>query len=290
MSRRAPFALALVSALCGCAGERAPAVERLAAEDEAFRQQCPGRDKVRGIDVSYYQPRVDWPVARAGGVAFAFARVADGSTVVDPSFGDHWAGMKAAGVIRGAYQYFRPAEDPNVQAAVFLREIQAQGGLRAGDLPPALDLEVDGGLSRDAVRARTQAWLAHVEAALGRTPIVYTSPGFWEQIGADAGAGASAFGRYPLWVAHWDVACPSLPGAWERWRFWQDGTDRTAPGVAAPVDTSWFDGSRADLLAFAGADRPRGMAPRPAPRARSRPRRRAPRPLDLAALLRILPM
>lgn len=303
MPRPASLALLVLAALAGCADDRAPAPQRFAATDEALRQQCPGREKVKGIDVSYYQARVDWAQVRAHGVAFAFARVADGSGLVDPAFGDHWAGMKAAGVLRGAYQFFRPAEDPLAQAAVLVREIQARGGLQPGDLPPALDLEVDGGLAGEAVRARAQAWLAHVEAALGRTPVVYTSPGFWEEIGGSDDTG-TAFGRYPLWLAHWDAACPSLPGAWERWRFWQDGTDRTVPGVAGLVDTNWFDGSRAELLAFAGAERPRGSAPRPAPRAKApaRPRtphgprlgrgrpRRAPGLPDLGALLRMLPI
>src|SRR6185437_1931819 len=89
---------------------------------------------------------IDWAAARAGGVAFAFARVADGVDVVDPAFGESWPGMKAAGVIRGAYQFFRPGEDPLAQAAVFLREIEARGGLHQGDLPPALDLEVADGM------------------------------------------------------------------------------------------------------------------------------------------------
>src|SRR5262245_57995402 len=101
MPRRASLLLLALSTLAGCAQDRAPAAQRFAVEDEALRQQCPGREKVKGIDVSYYQSRVDWAQVRAHGVGFAFARVADGSGLVDPAFGDHWAGMKAAGVLRG---------------------------------------------------------------------------------------------------------------------------------------------------------------------------------------------
>jgi lysozyme len=290
MKHLAPIAL-LLATVAGCAPAPAPPSPRLAAEEEALRQQCPGREKVRGIDVSYYQGRVDWPAVRAHGVAFAFARVADGAGFVDPAFGENWAGMKAAGVIRGSYQFFRPAEDPIAQAAVLVREIQARGGLQPGDLPPALDIEVSDGVAAATLRGRAQAWLTQVEAGLGRTPMVYTSPGFWEELEA-----GGAFGRYTLWLAHWDTACPSVPGAWDRWRFWQDGTDRTVPGVAEPVDSDWFDGTRAELLAFAGAPEPRrGGSPKAAPRARApgRPRSRhaparAPRVVDLARLLRML--
>ena len=251
---------------------------------------------MRGVDVSYYQGRIDWPAARAHGVAFAFARVADGRDVVDPAFADNWAGMKAAGVVRGAYQFFRPAQDPLAPAAAFLREVEARGGLHPGDLPPALDLEVADGVPPALLRARARAWLGRVEAALGRTPIVYTSPGFWADLGADP-----AFGRYTLWLAHWETPCPVLPGAWSRVRFWQDATDRTVPGIAEPVDTDWFDGTRADLERFAaGQEAPRAVTPGPAPgptrpakaparQARSQGRkRRAPGRIDLGRLLRVL--
>src|SRR5262249_48629238 len=150
------------------------------------------------------QGRIDWAAVRAHGVAFAFARVADGAGFVDPAFADNWTGMKAAGVIRGSYQFFRPGEDPLAQAAVFVREIEARGGLHPGALPPALDVEVTDGVAAETLRLRAQAWLIQVEAVLGRRPIVYTSPGFW----ADLDAGP-AFGRYPLWLAHWDTGCPA---------------------------------------------------------------------------------
>jgi lysozyme len=195
--------------------------------------------------------------------------------------------MKAAGVIRGSYQFFRPAQDPLAQAAVFLRELDARGGLRPGDLPPALDLEVTDGVPAVTVRARALTWLARVEAAVGRAPIVYTSPGFFDELGGDA-----AFGRYPLWLAHWETACPTLPGAWDRFRFWQDATDSAVAGIPEPVDTDWFDGTRAQLQAFAGGA-PARRLPAPHGRAPARPhgkRRRTPRPVDVAALLRMLPI
>jgi lysozyme len=286
----------VLASIAGCAPERAEPDPRLGVEEEAMKQ-CPRRERVRGVDVSYYQPNVDWRAARAAGVQFAFARVADGARFVDPAFGDHWAGMKAAGVLRGSYQFFRPAQDPAAQAAVFLAEIQARGGLGRGDLPPALDIEVTDDVPAATLRARAKVWLARVEAATGRTPIIYTSPGFWADLEGD-----EAFSRYTLWLAHWQTACPTLPGSWDRWRFWQDATDRTVAGIDAPVDTDWFDGTRAELEAFAGgapqaiepspppqrAVDPRRASPaKPAPKARKK-RTAAPVPVDLRGLLAML--
>lgn len=279
----------LLALVAGCAPESDAPAARPGLEEEAVKQ-CPKRERVRGIDVSYYQATIDWPAVRAAGVAFAFARVADGAGFVDPAFGANWAGMKAAGVIRGSYQFFRPAEDPLAQAAVFLREVEARGGFAAGDLPPALDIEVTDDVPAATLRARAKAWLARVEAATGRTPIVYTSPGFWAELRDDG-----AFSRYTLWLAHWQTACPTLPESWDRWRFWQDATNRTVAGITEPVDTDWFDGTRAELLAFAGAARPRAIEPPPPLRAKApakarRRKRGAPPVVDVGGLLSLLPI
>lgn len=263
--------LLLASALAACAP---PRVERERACDtsdtgEAVKQ-CPRGQTVRGVDVSYHQGRVDWPAARAGGVAFGFARVSDGSTFVDPEFAANYQGMKQNGVVRGTYQYFRPAEDPVAQADVLIREIRAQGGILPGDLPPALDIETTDGVPSATLQQRALVWLGRVEAAFKRTPLIYTSPGFWQELDADP-----AFARYPLWVAHWDTSCPTMPGAWSQWRFWQDSDGGSAAGISGAVDTDRFDGTMDELRAFARG----GTAPvpraEPAPKAKPAPKARA---------------
>src|ERR1700683_4915889 len=69
---------------------------------------CIPNQTVTGVDVSYYDGDVDWTRAHAAGVDFAFVRVSDGLTFHDPLFTQNWQGAHAAGVIRGAYQFFRP--------------------------------------------------------------------------------------------------------------------------------------------------------------------------------------
>ena len=69
---------------------------------------CPSGPTVEGVDVSYYQGNIDWDAVWGSGRDFAVARVNDGN-FMDPQFDTYWSGMKAAGLIRGAYQFFRPA-------------------------------------------------------------------------------------------------------------------------------------------------------------------------------------
>ena len=81
---------------------------------------CASGATVNGIDVSYYQGTIDWTSAKASGIDFAYARISDGTGFIDPQFAANWANMKAAGIVRGAYQFFRPETDPTAPGELLL--------------------------------------------------------------------------------------------------------------------------------------------------------------------------
>lgn len=193
-----------------------------------------------GIDVSHWQGAIDWDAVAGDGVEFAFIKATEGGDYTDPRFAANWAGARQAGVLRGAYHFFRPQTDAMAQAAHFLRTVQ----LEPGDLPPVLDVEVTDGRSLDAVAAGVRTWLQEVERATGRRPIIYTRASFWT---AQMGGG---FGGYPLWVAHYGVAAPNIPSGWSAWTFWQHSDAGRVDGIAGGVDLNWFNGGRAELDAF----------------------------------------
>ncbi len=100
---------------------------------------------IRGINVSHYQPNVNWQTVARGGILFSFVKSTEGATLVSKTFGRNWAGMKAAGIQRGAYNFFRPESSVQGQINLFLKTVK----LEAGDLPPVSDLETTGRLSAD---------------------------------------------------------------------------------------------------------------------------------------------
>jgi lysozyme len=236
--------LALLAPACSDGGG-AVAKEACAASAESALKACAGAATVKGVDVSVYQGSVDWSAAYAAGVRFAFARVSDGTGHPDTEFAANWPKMKAAGVVRGVYQFFRPAEDPAAQAALLVQMLGQSGGLEVGDLPPVMDMEVTDNTPDATIRAHMQTWFDAVHAATGRVPMIYTAPSMSATIGA-------GFGAYPLWVANWQVTCPSIPAGWMSWAFWQSSDTATVNGVSGAVDLDEFDGSLQDLLAFAG--------------------------------------
>src|SRR5579883_3618438 len=126
-----------------------------------------GGAQVQGIDVAQYQGTIDWAKVAGAGIGFAFARVSDGTHFPDPDFAANWAGMKANGVVRGVYQYFRAGTDPTAQANLLLGAV---GTLQPGDLPPVCDVETLDGQSASTLVANLKTWVAAIKTATGLTP------------------------------------------------------------------------------------------------------------------------
>ncbi len=214
-------------------------------EYEQATTVCGSGPTVKGIDVSYYQGNIDWTRVKNDGVKYAFIRVSDGLGTIDSKFETYWAQSRANGIIHGAYQFFRPNQDPIAQAELFLDKLG--NTIADDDLPPVIDIEAAGGLTPAQVAAKAKQWIDHVEAALGVKPIIYTGFYFWrDQVGAPA-YGA----QHPLWHAQYtSAACPNISAPWTEWAFWQFTSSGSADGIAGNVDVNRFDGTMAELMAL----------------------------------------
>lgn len=208
--------------------------------------RCHTGPTVAGIDVSYYQDAIAWPRVRRAGIRYAFIRVSDGLTVRDPRFASYWRDARQAGLLRGAYQFFRPEQDPLAQADLLIAAIDRD----PGELPPVIDVEATGGKRADEIAINVRIWVEHVRARLGVEPIVYTGPDFWR-----THVRSADLSRQPLWLAHYTSECPTVPAPWQRWTFWQHTDRGRVPGIAGPVDLDVFAGSLGDLHDFARRSR-----------------------------------
>ncbi len=208
---------------------------------------CAGGSTVEGVDVSEFQGSIDWNAVHSSGRGFAIARVSDGTQHPDPTFATNWAGIQAAGMVRGVYQFFRASEDPVAQANLLLGAI---GSLGQGDLAPVADVEVMDGVSGDTLVANLATWVSTIQQATGRPPMIYTAPGFWDPL-----PNTGQFGPDVLWVANWQVNCPDTPTPWTGWTFWQYADNGNVPGISGAVDLDQFNGSLQQLgQAGGGAD------------------------------------
>ncbi|HEV2006124.1 MAG TPA: glycoside hydrolase family 25 protein [Candidatus Limnocylindrales bacterium] len=187
---------------------------------------------VEGIDVSMWQGTIDYAKVKASGKRFVVAKATEGIGFTDPKWQLNKTNAMAAGLAFTGYHFARPDGNPT-QAVAEADWFVSQLGLKAGMLVPALDLEVAGTLSVSALQAWVGAWLGEVYLKTGVRPMIYTSPSFW---GSHLG-NTSMFavqGYKILWVAHWFVGNPTVPGNnWggKGWTFWQYDDCGSVPGI-----------------------------------------------------------
>jgi len=216
-----------------------------------------------GIDVSKWQhvnTSVDWTKVKSAGVDFAFIKATEDTSYTNPYFAGDWAATTRLGIYRGAYHFARPRVGTAAAQASYFIKVAGKAGY-AGDLPPVLDLESNGGLTKVELRAWVRNFLVKVEDLTGRVPIIYCSPSFWDSNVAD-----STFGRYPLWIAHYTTAAqPRLPMGWSTWTFWQNTSSGSVSGVSGNVDKDRFNGTLTQLKAFAQTGATPAPPPPPAP-------------------------
>ncbi len=198
-----------------------------------------------GIDVSAYQPTVDWHKVIQSGAVFAFIKATEGTGIVDRSFKSHWQAAKAEGVLRGAYHFFRPAQDAEAQAHHFLDQL-----FDPGELPPVIDVEVADHIPPSQVQDGVSAFLDIVLQSLAR-PLVYTMPGFWNTLPARPDIASKS----DLWVAHWMAHAPGACVGFPKWTFWQYANSATVPGIpgALNTDANRFNGTIEELRVYSAA-------------------------------------
>jgi len=206
-----------------------------AAESPAA--EASGTNRHQGIDVSHHDEGIQWPAVRDSGVTFVYIKATEGIDFTDPLFEDHWDNAGKAGLLRGAYHFFRALDDGATQARFFLDTVFSHNGeKRHGELIPVVDVEAADGVDPETLLAELKVWLEKVEEATGAKPMIYTGVGFWNRLGDNAAT--TAFASYPLWIAEYEVQEPTLPGAWDSWTLWQYTEDAAVAGIGVPVDQS----------------------------------------------------
>lgn len=198
-----------------------------------------GNYRVRGIDVSSYQQRIDWSgVAQTGDYAFAYIKASEGTSYQDPYFQANWQGAKASGLLRGAYHFFTPNLSGAEQANNYISTVPKE----AGALPPMLDLEITG-KDRTSMLREIKIFLDRLQQYYGVTPLIYTD----HERYTDYVQGH--FENYPLTIR--DVITPVQWSTIKKWTFWQYGDRGRVSGIEGYVDLDAFYGQRNQLNAFA---------------------------------------
>lgn len=197
--------------------------------------------EVHGIDISHYQETVRWEELRNASidnmpVRFVFIKATEGVSIFDRNFNQNFYEAKQNDLVRGAYHYLTPDVPAHLQAEFFLRQVH----LEPGDLPPVLDVEEAGSLTKAQLTKAVKTWLEIVEKKYGVKPIIYSGFRFKQKYLDDA-----FFDDYPYWIAHYYVEKISYQG---QWHFWQHTDCGEVAGIKGKVDCNVFNGSVEELL------------------------------------------
>ena len=224
---------------------------------------APAAKRVRGIDVSRFQGKINWERVGETRIKFAFVQASRGSgddcaVAPDRCGGDefydrNYSLARAEGIRVGAYHRAfadgrgrkRARRDARSEAKLFISEV---GELHAGDLLPALDVETPfGRLNKKRLRIWVRTWLERVGSELGQQPIIYTNSSSWRATGD-----TTRFARagHHLWVANWGVKEPSVPADdWNGrgWSIWQHTSSGSVKGIKGRVDKNRLRGGLGEI-------------------------------------------
>ncbi|KAI6010760.1 glycoside hydrolase family 25 protein [Pisolithus orientalis] len=176
----------------------------------------------QGIDVSDYQPNINWTTVANNGIVFVYIKATEGTSYISPSFSSQYTGATNAGLIRGGYHFAYPDKSSAAtQANYFL----AHGGGWSADgitLPGALDIECEHiftpamGLTASEMITWIKDFSNTYHAATSRC----------------TGNSASFASDNPLWIADWSSTLRTLPARWAYASFWQYADSGPNPGDA----------------------------------------------------------
>jgi len=206
-----------------------------------FNIAIPDKYHIHGIDVSYAQGKIDWEKVKAVNedsvhITFAFIKATEGILSVDPYFQRNWREAPKAGIICGAYHYFKPSKNGAWQARFFLQTAI----IDKGDLPLVVDVEELNHVTPEKMRQQLKEFLTVVEKKTGTKPIIYSGVSFYQDYLA------GYFSGYKLWIANYHQPELTMTKG-DDWSFWQHSDRATVTGINHVVD---FDAFSGDSLAF----------------------------------------
>lgn len=192
---------------------------------------------LKGIDISAHNGTIDFRQVAADTVTFVMLKATEGTDFCDANFSVNYAAAKEAGLLVGAYHFFRFNSPGAVQAMHFLKSVDG----RPLDLPLAIDVEKWGNpvtYDTDSVKARLRDMLTTLRFH-GYKPMIYTNKhGYDTFIKGD-------FADLPLWICSL-----SVPPTMTHWHLWQHSHRGTVKGISTIVDINTFNGDLSELMMF----------------------------------------
>ncbi|MEE1313120.1 MAG: glycoside hydrolase family 25 protein [Lachnospiraceae bacterium] len=197
-------------------------------------------DKVKVIDVSVWNGKINWFKVKNQDIYYAMLRIGRGDTgkddmTEDTYFGRNYRSGKRYNMRMGVYFYsYATTVEEAREEAEFCVQILKKYNIKSGDLvlPVAYDVEEKSILAtgRENVTNLTVAFCERIKEA-GYTPMVYSSASYLLRYFKH-----SEIKNYKIWVAHYGVeqTGPSYPYKYHMWQY-------SSKGIVPGANTSKRD-------------------------------------------------
>lgn len=249
-------------------------------------------DRCIFVDVSLYQPNMDWKVLAEKGVTGAILKASSGSYRKDALFLQHASAAHAAGLVLGAYHWCDPTNNAITQAQNFLSAVKGQPiSFLAVDMEQFwaswveyFERDITTLLSGEEISDSAYGVASYLVKNSGLPVIIYTRASF---VADRAPQAAAWLPNFPLWLAYYPYSRVRISATWEelrekhlpvplgpllpknctRWTFWQFSGDkfRMEGAGGSLLDLNFFNGDRKALEKFIHTGLPPVIvAPQPA--------------------------
>lgn len=206
-----------------------------------FRTTPPYVDRelypVMGIDISSHNDILDLKASRNEGIEFAWIKASEGADFKDKNFATNHRMAGDAGMMRGAYHFFRFDKD-GIEQALNLMEAIGDSDLEMGI---AIDVETSGnpeGIPSEEVTDKLLLMIDYLKLRGYGVTLYCNKKDYYSYLYEN-------FPGSALWICSFS----SDPIAAD-WKFWQYSHSGSVEGIRGKVDLNVFGGSRREWEAF----------------------------------------
>lgn len=195
------------------------------------------RYPVRGIDVSAHNGDISFPSVASSGIQFVWIKASEGETLRDRRYAANVRAARQAGLLTGAYHFFRFDCEGVLQAMNLVAALD-------GDIPPlgvAIDVEIESNpedIPDEQVIDNLESMADYLQLK-GIPVTIYTNKEAYNRYIAER------LGNYPLWICSFTDNEPMEDDT--PWQWWQYSHAGKIPGIDGKVDENVYNGPATDL-------------------------------------------
>ena len=195
-------------------------------------QRVVPKDSV-GIDVARYQGDIDWQEVSKEKILFVYIKATEGKTYTDPKFHQNIKGAQKAGLMVGAYHFFRMTSGAREQFNHFYSQVSKY----KMDLIPMIDVEVPSKevKSIKQVQDSLDVFINLVTQKYGKKPMIYGTQSSYNTYCAPK----LKYNNLHLYIGRYGHNAPEIEGEGS-YTIWQYSENGKINGIPKAVDLARF--------------------------------------------------